>query len=47
MRCESALWVRGILRVDENGKTTKVGDPYAQIDPNADVIPSPDDYDEQ
>lgn len=34
--------------VDENGKTTdqKVGDPYAQLDPDAAVIPYPDDYDE-
>lgn len=36
--------------VDENSvthKDIKVGDPYAQLDPNADVIDYPDDYDER
>jgi len=33
--------------IDENGKQIKVGNPYAQLDPNAKLIPTPDDYDER
>lgn len=37
-------WTYG---VDGNGNQIKVGDPYAQLDPQADVIAPPDDYDER
>jgi ribonuclease Z len=32
---------------DQNGNQTMVGNPYAQLDPNAKVIPTPPDYDQR